>query len=117
MIHRAVIIQMILGQIGEDSGFKLTTPGPPQMQRVGRSLDDGMSATMIHHLAESPLQVDCIRRRVLHRISLIPDLHVDGADQTRFISAFQENVADRDRVTVVLPLVPVTAIKFRSCVG
>ena len=71
----------------------------------------------LQHLAQQPLQVDRLRRRVRRRALLTADDPFDGADEPGAGRPAASSIERIRYVVVVLPLVPVTPASCRRSLG
>ena len=81
VFHRYMEIQMILGQIGEDTHRIVNAVDPVQTQGVGGGLHHRIGAPGVRHLPEEPLDLKGFRRGAVRRDDLLPDHVLIGTDK------------------------------------
>ena len=117
VLHRPVQVEVILREVREDERVEAHPVEPVQRRAVRRGLDGDAPVARVEHLAEEPLQVDRLGRRVRRRAHLAADDPLDGADEP-WLSALRPSRTDRSRnVVVVFPFVPVTPTTSSARVG
>ena len=82
IFHRAVIIEMVLRQISEDSDVPLEAAYALLRQRVGRNLHGRGTTTGVRDLREQLLQVERFRRRPRGWQNALTDFIAHRPDQT-----------------------------------
>ena len=82
VLHGAVEIQMVLGEVCKHARLIVDAVHPVQGQGVGGDLHHHMGAARIPHLGEEPLELKGLRRGALRGEGLLADHVLIGADQT-----------------------------------
>ena len=80
ILHVAMEVEVIAGEIGEDAGGKAESVGAAQRQGVRRDLDGAGAGAAIDHLPQQPLQIRGLRRRARRLGLMIADPRADGTD-------------------------------------
>ena len=108
-LHRAVVVEVILRQVRENTDAESDSFYPALHQRVGRDLHHGIGAARIDHLGKQALHGQRVGRCAVGRDGLVADQILICADQAdlRALCALQKSCLIR-YVVVVLPFVPVT---------
>ena len=97
VLHRPVQVEVVLREVREHERVEAHPVEPTQRRAVRRGLDrDGLVAR-VEHLAEEPLQVDRLRRRVRRGPRLPADDPLDRADEPRRAAGGVEDRAQRGR--------------------
>ena len=60
-LHGAVVVQVVLGEVGEDPGGEADAEGPPLVQGDGGGLHHHMGAAGSHHGPEESLELTGLR--------------------------------------------------------
>ena len=81
VLHRPVQVEVILREVREDEGVEAHPVEAMQRRAVRRGLDGDAPVARVEHLAEEPLEVDRLRRRVRRRAHGPADDPLDGADE------------------------------------
>ena len=88
-----MIVEVIVGDIGEDGTCKLQSLDPVLMDGVTAALHEHMGATGIHHAAQQRIEADGIGGRMGRRDLFMSDLAAYGRDQSgRMIEGTEETV-------------------------
>ena len=61
VVHCPVIIEVILGEVCEDSQIEGAVVDPPEVEGVRRDLGDDMGDSVIRHFPEDPLHLEGFR--------------------------------------------------------
>ena len=85
-LHRAVVVEMVAREIGEDDGIEDQPLDAMLVQRVGRHFHGHVARTGVDEDAQRTLKLDRSRRsesRVLERAAFASNERADGADGRR----------------------------------
>ena len=80
-LHAPVVVQVVLGQVGEHPRVELQPLHPVLDQGVGGHLHHHMGAAPIRHTAQQALKLIALRRGAPRREDLVPHHVLDGSDQ------------------------------------
>ena len=94
--HRAVKIQVIAREIGEDGGVEAQAVHAPQLQRVRGDLHGGVGAAKLLEFGEEPHEIERFRRGVDGRQYAIRQMIFDGSDQRRSVTRGAQNGIDQE---------------------
>ena len=108
---------MLLREVREDERVEADAVEPPVVRAVRRRLERDRVVAGVEHLAEEPLQVDRLGRRVRRGARHAADDPFDRADQPRSCRPSASRIERRRNVVVVLPFVPVTPATASRSVG
>ena len=81
LLHVAVEVEMLLGEVREDERVEAHAIEPPEVRAVRGRLDHDGVVAGVEHVAEEPLQVDRLRGRVGRVARLAADDPLHGADE------------------------------------
>ena len=82
LLHRAVVVEMVLREVGEDGGGKRQAMSAMLIERVRRNFHRASAAAMSAHLREQGLDFEALRRGVRGRHMLTAKVVKDGAEQS-----------------------------------
>ena len=98
-LHVLVVVQVILGQIGENSDIQVTSENPVQVDGVGGNLHDHMGYAICFHLPQDALKIQRLWRRdgVVERFLVVAvvDRPDDPHVEARFFEDAFKNVGGR----------------------
>ena len=94
VFHRAVIIQVILGQIGERSCCEMGLADALLHQTERGHLHDHIVTSCLCHSGIQRHQIIDERGGIVRVDNLVSDLVLDRADQSHLVSVFRQNVLD-----------------------
>ena len=93
----AVVVEVVVGEVGEDGGGEALAADALLDERVGGDLHRARRAAGVGHLAEEPVERERVRRRVRRLDRLLPDPHVDRADEPGRLAERGEEVVEDER--------------------
>ena len=97
LLHRAVEVEMVLGEVGEDRHREVDRIGPVELERVGGHLDRAGDVASVEHLPEGSLEVDRLGGGALDRALLATDHALDCPQQPGLASIRLQQRADQER--------------------
>jgi len=80
IVHGAVVVQVVLGQVREDPDRELAVVDPGEVDRVRGNLGDDVGRSLAEHLGEDPLKIKRFGGGVRSGQSLAAVPVIDGAD-------------------------------------
>ena len=83
-LHGAVEVQVVPGEVGENTSLEVEPRRAAQGQGVGGDLHHHMGAACIPHLRKEPLDLERLRRGALRGDDLPADHVLIGSDQSHF---------------------------------
>ena len=97
ILHRAVKIEMVLGQIGEDGDVPFDSAGSFLGERVRRDFHRGGAASGVDDLREQFLDIERFRRGADRRQNAIANFVLHSAEQSAAHPGLFANVFDEKR--------------------
>ena len=94
VFHGLVEIEVVLGQVGEDSRIVFDAGDAVQGLGMAGNFHDDMGHALFLHEGQEVLEFDDIRRRVVDRQFFIVDEGVDGADDADMIACSPQDMGD-----------------------
>ena len=97
LLHRLVIVQVVLREVGEHADIVVDAPHALLVQPVRRNLHHGAAATGLQHPVQHRLDVRRFRRRARGGNAALPDFITNGADEPRRTPRRVQDVASHER--------------------
>ena len=79
VFHRNMVVEVVLGEVGEDPQIERTVVDSPQGDGVGGDLGDDVGDAVVRHLPKDPLQFKGLGRGVRRREGFVPISVVHGS--------------------------------------
>src|SRR6185437_8675180 len=91
-VHRAVEVEVVLREIGEDGNVDREAPDAFLFERVRAHLHHGLSAPGLHAFSETRIDVAAFRSGVVGGTNLSRDVGLDRAEQNAFAANASEEL-------------------------
>ena len=96
-LGRAVVIEVVVGEVGENGGGEALAADALLDERVARHLHRARGAAVVHHLAEERVQRERVRRRVCRLDASLADADLDGAEEAGLRAERRQEVVEQVR--------------------
>jgi len=81
--HVSVVVQVILGEVGEDAQIEIAIVDAPKIDGVGRHFSDDVAHPGVSHLSQDLMHVEGFRRGVRRREDLAAETVIHRAQDAR----------------------------------